>query len=367
MADREIPASIETFVVMTQKRRLVLWVAALSAASAVSLSVAGPRPEGGQNAAPRAPLMVRGFTAAEAAQSILTGIGSDIVLELRVVEGQQVKRGDIVAVLANYPSADIAVRSAEAELEKEQERRKSLAAGIIVAKKDKAGEASGEGGKPKSKGSGPAKPGIAEQEVLVKLSAEEAKLKALTMQRSGLPPDQRELEISVSQQNREHEQARLRVLKETLADDLAESDADIQVKTAALEDARLLREQAMVRSPIDGVVVHVWTHPGERIRRGIAQIVDMNRLRIVADIDEVLITRMKVGGKVSVTFRGEKTSHAGKIVFVGSEVRRTPNLGGFGSEVTNVRSVPVKIELNDPSQMPHMVGREAIITFDEDP
>ncbi|SJZ30509.1 Multidrug resistance efflux pump [Enhydrobacter aerosaccus] len=349
---------------MTQRQKFGWWIAALLVVGAISFSVAGPRIDKDlEGARPtRKPLMVRGFTDATMAEVVLDGVGSDTVLELRVVEGQQVKRGDVVAVLANYPLADIAVRSAEAELEKAQARRKSLMGGIPVA--EVANDTSEDAPKSKTKSAGPPKRGVAEQEVMVKLSAEEAKLKTLNMQRSGLPPDQRELEITVSNQNVEHEQARLRVLKETLADDLAKSDAEIALKKAKLEDAQLIREQALVRSPLDGVVLQIWTHPGERIRRGIAQIVDMQRLRIVADVDEVLLDRMKVGAKVNVTFRGEKTSHEGRIVLVGSEIRRTPNQGSFGSSTTKVRSIPVKIELNDPSQMPQMVGREAIVTFE---
>lgn len=347
-----------------QKQTLVLWVATLLVAGSLTLSLARPRIEAGPEAsASLAPLMVRGYTDAASGQSILSGVSSDVVLELRVVEGQHVKRGDIVAVLANFPLADIAVRSAEAELEKAQERRKALAAGILVPKE--ANEAGDSSDKPKTKSAAPGRPGVAEQEVLVRLSAEENKLKALNMQRSGLPPDQRELEISVSQQNQEHEQARLRVLKETLADNLSESDADIRLKTTKLEDAKLAREQTLVRSPLDGVIVHIWTHAGERIRRGIAQVVDMSKLRVVAHIDEVLLDRMKVGSRVNVTFRGDKVSYPGKIVLIGSEVKRTPNMGGFGSDTTSVRSIPITVQLDDPGQMPQMIGREAVIVFDE--
>lgn len=309
--------------------------------------------------------MVRGFTDAAAGQAVLAGVGSDRVLELRVAEGRHVKRGEVIAVLANYPLADIAVRSAEAGLEKAKARRRSLASGILVAKEANKSPAAGETGKTKSKDSGPAKPGIAEQEILVKLSAEENKLKMLNLQRSSLPEEQKKLEISISEWNLEHERARLRVLKETLASELAENDTDIRLWAAELENARLRREQALVRSPFDGIVVQIWARPGERIERGIAEIVDMSRLRVVADVDEVLFHRIKVGGEVKVVFRGERTSHAGKVVRIGSEVRRTANLGSAFGGTANVRAVPVEIELNDPSQMPQMLGREAIVTFEE--
>ena len=40
------------------------------------------------------------------------------LLELRIKDGQKVKRDEIIAVLSNYPKADVALRMAEADLAK---------------------------------------------------------------------------------------------------------------------------------------------------------------------------------------------------------------------------------------------------------
>jgi multidrug resistance efflux pump len=266
-------------------------------------------------------------------------------------------------VLANYPAADIAVRSAEAQLRQIENRHQSLAQGIRpTPKTDKA--ADGQGKSKKKKDAEPTV-GVAEQEAIVRLSAAESKLKQLEMARSALPDDQRNLEIRISDEKLEHDRAKLRVLKETLASDLAQSEIDIQIQTAELERARRLREQGLVRSPLDGVIVQILARPGERIDRGIAQIVDMSRLRVVADIDEVLVHRIKLGGKVNVTFHGEKTIHHGKIVHIASTVKRMASLGSLGTGSTKIRVVPVEIALDDASQMPHILGREAEVTFIE--
>ena len=70
---------------------------------------------------------------------------------------------------------------------------------------------------------------IAMQEVVVKSAAEELKLKTLEDARSGKPPDMKQLELNISQQSLEREQAKLRVMKETLATDLAQIDIDINI------------------------------------------------------------------------------------------------------------------------------------------
>ena len=85
------------------------------------------------------------------------------------------------------------------------------------------------------------------------------------MQRSGKPPDMKQLEVNISQQSLEREQAKLRVMKETLATDLAQIDTEISIITAKLDNARTSREQALVRSPLDGVVVQIYSRQGERV------------------------------------------------------------------------------------------------------
>jgi HlyD family secretion protein len=354
---------------MTRRQKLAVGVTALFVVGIVLLWMAPGRQRSLAQSSVQspAPLMARGFTDAPAGTVVVFGMGSDRLLELRVVEGQKVKRGEIIAVLSNYPAADISVRSAEAELEQVKLQHESLVAGIRATQKpNRQIEGANNGddnGKVKVKASDTPKVGIAEQEAVVKLSAEQNKLKELEMQRSSLPAQQKQLEISVSEQKLERDRAQLRVLKETLASDLAQSEADIRIKTAKLENAQAMRERGLVRSPLDGIVVQIWTRPGERIERGIAQIVDMGQLRVLADIDEVLVGRIAPGGRVNVIFHGENIVHEGKIVHIAATVKRMLSMGSLGSGTTNVNVVQVEVALDDPSQMPQMLGREAQVTF----
>jgi multidrug resistance efflux pump len=184
------------------------------------------------------------------------------------------------------------------------------------------------------------------------------------MQRSGLPPDQKQLELSIAQQNLEREQAKLRVQKETLETDLAQIETEIGIITAKLDNARTTREQALVRSPLDGVVVQIYSRQGERVSpSGIAKIVDLSQLRILADVDELHVGRVIVGGKVEVTFRGSPTVYKGKISRVAPTVKRMQRVEPDGGSSTDGRVVQVEIELDDPSSMPQVLGRETRVTF----
>ena len=286
------------------------------------------------------PLVLRGFTDAPAGIAMIAGdpFGGPLLLELRIKEGQKVKRDEVVAVLSNYSKADVGVRNAEANLAKQKLWRESIVSGYRRAE-------------------------IVMQEGVVRMAVEENALKALEIARSGKLPEMKQLELSISQQALERQQAKLRVMKETLNTDLAVSDAAIKMAIAALDNARIGREQALVRSPVDGVVVHIYSRQGESVGgKGIAKIVDFSQLRILADVDDVHLGRIAAGGKVEVSFIGSKSIYRGKIERVAQMVKRVQDTEvDHGSVATH--SLQVEIELDDPSSMPQMLGREAHVTF----
>ena len=309
---------------------LVLW---MTPSRQTSSAQDGPRP--------LPPLISRGYTDAPSGTALIAGdpAGGGVLTELRITDGQKVKRDEVIAVLSNYAKADIAVRTSEAELAKTERAREAMVSGYRMAE-------------------------IAMQEVVVRSAAEEVKLKNLEMQRSGKPPDQKQLEQNISLQSLEREQAKLRVMKETLQTDLQQIDTDISIIKAKLDNARNTREQALVRSPLDGVVIQIYTRQGERVSTsGIAKVVDLSQLRVLADVDELNVGRISAGGKVEVTFRGSPTVYLGTISRVAPTVKRMQRMEPDGGSSTDARVVQVEIQLDDPSSMPQVLGRETRVTF----
>jgi len=290
---------------------------------------------------PSGPLISRGYTDAPAGTAVIAGdpLGGGVLLQLRVVEGQRVKRGEIIAVLSNYPVADVEVRQMEAELAKSRQQREAMVSGFRTAE-------------------------IAMQEIIVKSEAETNKLKALELQRSSLPPDQKQLELNVAQQSVEREKAKLRVQQETLATDLAQKETDISMTEAKLDTARVDREQALVRSPLDGMVSQIFTRQGERVSgKGIAKIVDLGRMRVFADVDEMHLARLTPGARVEVTFRGNKTIFTGRIARAPLAIARTKRSEADLGEVNAPHMVEIEIELDHTSAMPQLLGNESRVTF----
>ena len=134
---------------------------------------------------------------------------------------------------------------------------------------------------------------IAVQEVVVRTQELNNKLKVLELQRSGKSPEMRQLEVDIGQQDLQREQSKLRQMIDNLDTDRATIDYDIAILKAKLIDARAAREVAQVRSPLDGIIVQIYTRAGERVSgNGIAKIVDLSQLRVMADVDEVHLGRV---------------------------------------------------------------------------
>lgn len=332
----------------------------------------GRAEDSGRTVATPGPLMLRGFTDAGDGMAIVASeTGGSSLKELRVKEGQDVKRGDIVAVLATYPATEIALRLAEAQLEKAKRRLESLKAGIEIARTPDVPPAASTGGakpaaapvvKKPSAGAEP-KVSVAEQEEIVRLTDKKRDLKTLEMQRSGLPPEEQALNIGIAEDKSQREHVRLKMAKESLANDLAEAASDVRIKEVAVEQARLDHDHSVLRAPLDGTVTQIVTRPGEALAREVCQIVDMSQLRILVDLDERLISRVKVGQPVDVVFRGETHALKGKVARVSSTVSRMKTSATSGTGTTKLDVVKVEVTLDDPSQMPKIVSREATVTF----
>jgi HlyD family secretion protein len=287
------------------------------------------------------PLIARGYTDAATGTVVVAGdpLGGQTILELRIKDGQTVKRGEIIAVLSNHPQAETSVRIAEANLEKIKQARQSLLTGPRVTQ-------------------------LAIAEADVKTTIDNQKLATLLRQRSGKPVDQKELEVSIEKRGLANQKAGLELQKQGLKTDLEINQIDLTNAEAKVEAARADVEAALVRSPVDGVVVEIYTRQGEMVpgRPGIAKIVDMRQLRVLVEVDELHLPRLVAGAPVEIMFRGSPHVYKGKVVrapMTVTRVKRSKADLGLGS----VHSVEAEIEFDDPSSVPQMLEREARVIF----
>src|SRR5690242_5000250 len=138
----------------------------------------------------QAPLIARGYTDAPEGTAVVAGdpSGGSVLVELKVRDGQKVKKDEVVAVLSNFAKADVSLRMAEADLAKLQQTYDLVLQGTRRAE-------------------------IALQEATLKSSIEQNKLDALQRARASKPPDVKEIEASIADQGLERQKARVALLK----------------------------------------------------------------------------------------------------------------------------------------------------------
>jgi RND family efflux transporter MFP subunit len=109
-----------------------------------------------------------------------------------------------------------------------------------------------------------------------------------------------------------------------------------------------------IRAPIDGVVIAREVNPGETVSLGtpLVKIVDLNRLRIEAEVDEFDIPRCAQGSGVTITAEGyAETSWRGSVEDIADRViprRMRPEDPGRPSDT---RILPVRIALHEPTPL----------------
>lgn len=112
-------------------------------------------------------------------------------------------------------------------------------------------------------------------------------------------------------------------------------------------------EQALMRSPIDGIVVKKQGTVGELLSAGqsVITLIDPNKLYITADIEETKLGKVKAGQPVEITIdQYDSKKFTGKVKSIGEvansalSMLQSPTSGTFTKVV---QRVGVKIELDD--------------------
>lgn len=173
------------------------------------------------------------------------------------------------------------------------------------------------------------------------------------------------------------EQARmLRLVKEGAVGQRALDEADSRLGLAV---ARREAAQAQVRqleaalskltlhAPFSGTVVERLAHPGELQPGGghLLRLVDLDRLRIEAEVDEYDLGRLQVGTSVAIEAEGSRAQWTGRVEEVPKAVtqRRLKSLDP--SRPTDIRVALVKVSL--PADAPLKLGQRVELVIQPRP
>ncbi|MGD8562247.1 MAG: efflux RND transporter periplasmic adaptor subunit [Desulfarculaceae bacterium] len=155
----------------------------------------------------------------------------------------------------------------------------------------------------------------------------------------------------------EHQAARRKALHARKALPAEEMDRAVTEKVLAqgnLREARVRYDQGMVRSPIDGRVNKLHVDPGEYVGAGaaVADLVNMDRIRINLNVPELDVRYLKVGQKARVTVDAYPGEHlTGQIDFVAFKA----------DPATKTFKVRVVVDNQEGRIRPGMIARVALL------
>jgi HlyD family secretion protein len=117
-----------------------------------------------------------------------------------------------------------------------------------------------------------------------------------------------------------------------------------------LARARTLAERAVVRSPIDGVVLKVLAHPGERTGvTPVAQVGATAEMTAVAEVHANDIRLVTPGQRASFTSPALPAPLAGRVAQIGALIARNDVFGEDPTAPANARVFQVVVSLDDSS------------------
>ena len=264
-----------------------------------------------------------------------------MVGQLRVKEGDDIKAGQIVAILNSANQLAAAWSQADSQIKVAEMRRNQVMAGAKTAD-------------------------IAAQETEIKrleielanARSENARMDNLFKQGiiSQAALDQSRLPVDTKPQLIAQARERLRGLTEVRQIDIDVANAELQAAIANAARAKAEAEAATVHSPYSGRVVKIHAWEGEEVGpSGILELARVERMYVIAEVAENDIPRVKVGQNARITGESLPAPLEGKVVTLGFKVSRNSMTQHDPVGLTDARIVEVKILLDNGSSVRNLI------------
>jgi len=159
-----------------------------------------------------------------------------------------------------------------------------------------------------------------------------------------------------------------------IADATEETNPEVTLARARLDQARVNLERTVIRAPVDGVVAKRTVQVGQQVQAGapLLSVVPISTVHVDANFKEVQLENVRIGQPVevrsdlygkSVKYHGVVTGLAGG---TGSTFATIPAQNATGNWIKVVQRVPVRIELDkaELAARPLQVGLSMNATID---
>lgn len=314
----------------------------LAAGAAVALAVASRQQPATVATAPpaRAAFLAAAGRVEPAGEEIQIGAEMDGKLaRVAVDEGDEVRRGQVVAVLQNGEYL-ARVDLAQATLRERQAQLERLCNGARVEEKREA-EAL-----------------LREAEAQSAIARTERDRRQTLLDRGAVSRSEFDLaarDVETSRARVDAARERFAVVRtQTRAEDLKRAEAEIASAEAMLAEARAMVEKTYIRAPVDGRILRRYRKTGESVSGSgdtpVVSLGDLRMLRVRVDVDETDVARLHVGqaGWVTADAYGDRR-FTGKVVRIGQALGRKNVRTGEPTERVDTKILETLLEL-DPGQ-----------------
>ncbi|MBD2152108.1 ABC exporter membrane fusion protein [Pseudanabaena sp. FACHB-1277] len=308
-----------------------------------------------------------------------SALGTSRIVKLMVKEGDQVKQGQVIAILDSYDRSVAALLQAQSQAQESatnldrvragaksgdiaaQEGNVQSAAANINSFKANAARIQAEleiAGRDYNRFLQVYKEGAISQTVL-----DSYRLRVETLQGQLLQAQQ---QIQQAEFQLKQSQGLLSSVREVRPTDIQLAEAQLQTAIVNVKRAEVDLDLAQVRAPIDGQVIKINTKTGEvvSLENGVIDLGNTNQMYVVAEVYETDIGRVKVGQAAAIAseaFDGEIT---GKVESIGLRIAKNDVLGTDPAAKIDVRVIEVKIKLDDSKKVSGLTNLQVRVKID---
>lgn len=295
----------------------------------------------------------------------ITSMVSGQVVEVRVKDTQQVKKGELLLSL-DTRDATIALAQAQAELAKAQRQYNQTSANSqslnsqILVRRDEIASAQAQLSKAQAD-LNKAQNDYARRQKLIEtgaISKEEltSAQAAVETARAGLSLAQ--AQVAQAESSRKAAESTLAANEALIRGTNQQSTPDVQAAQARVDQALFDLERTRIRAPVDGVITRRNVQVGQRVAPGTAlmMIVPVAQLYVDANFKESQLAKVKAGQSVTLVsdYYGDDVVYHGKVVGfsggTGAAFALIPAQNATGNWIKVVQRLPVRISL-DPKEL----------------
>ena len=319
------------------------------------------------------------YVAAELAQ--VTPLVAGAVKEVKVVDTQSVKAGDVLVILDDA-DARVELAAAEAALaQARQQYRQALASGTSLSAQVGASNASVQQAEAALAAAmadrAAAADALQRRQALAASGAVSAE--ELVQARSGLAAadaslDRARAAVAAARATTASSQGQLAVNRVITGQGDMDTDPTVAAARARVDAARLALERTVIRAPVTGVVTQRRVQIGQRLAPGtpIMTIVPVGNVYVDANLKEVQLRSVRIGQPVELVsdLYGGDVVYRGQVVGIGGGTGAAfaiiPAQNATGNWVKVVQRVPVRIAINpqDLAAHPLRVGLSMEVSID---